>query len=139
MFQMGPRVRGTFTVSQVSAGRKNHLSIEIYGTRGGVAWDQERPNELWIGRRDGNNEILIKDPSLMLDDARSYADMPGGHAEGYPDTFKQVFKRFYQSIKDPALSPQYPQFEDGLRQLRILEAALASNQSRTWIEVEGTQ
>ena len=75
---------------------------------------------------------------FTLPDVESYADMPGGHAEGYPDTFKQVFHRFYESILDPSITPQYPQFEDGLRQMRILEAALGSHQSRSWTEVVET-
>src|SRR6185369_8002622 len=95
MFRMGDQARGAFTASQVSAGRKNRLSIEIYGTKSGVAWDQERPDELWIGNRNTNNQIIIKDPALLKEGARSYADLPGGHSEGYDDTFKQVFRRFY--------------------------------------------
>ena len=68
-----------------------------------------------------------KIPSLLKEGARSYADLPGGHSEGYDDTFKQVFRRFYASIEDPGAEPEYPQFADGLRQLVILEAELASN------------
>src|SRR6266566_2248084 len=128
MFRMGERARGAFTASQVSAGRKNRLSIEIYGTKSGVAWDQERPDELWIGNRNTNNQVIIKDPALLKEGARSYADLPGGHSEGYDDTFKQVFRRFYKSIEDPTAKPEYPQFTDGLRQLTILEAELASSQ-----------
>jgi len=79
------------TASQVSAGRKNRLSIEIYGSEWRVAWDQERPDELWIGNRNSANQVMIKDPALLKEGARSYADLPGGHSEGYDDTFKQVF------------------------------------------------
>jgi predicted dehydrogenase len=135
VFRMGPRTRGSFTASQVSAGRKNHLAIEVYGTKGSVAWDGERPDELWVGRREGLNQILVKDPSLMKPAARSYASLPGGHGEGYDDTFKQVFRRFYHSIEDPAAEPEYPQFVDGLRQLTVVEAELASNQKHGWIDV----
>lgn len=135
MFRMGERTRGTFTASQVSAGRKNNFRMEIYGSKAGLTWDGERPDELWIGRRDGPNQILIKDPSLMMSSARSYADLPGGHSEGYDDTFKQVFRRFYHSIEDPSAEPEYPQFTDGLRQLTILEAELASSQRRAWVDV----
>ena len=136
---MGERTRGAFTVSQVSAGRKNRLNIEIFGTKAGVSWDQERPDELWIGQRNSSNQIIIKDPSLLKPLARSYADLPGGHSEGYDDTFKQVFRRFYQSIGDPEAEPQYPQFVDGLRQLTILETELASNQTRGWVDVPAFQ
>src|SRR5689334_3443871 len=135
VFRMGGRARGAFTASQVSSGRKNRLNIEIYGTKGGVSWDQERPDELWIGQRNSPNQIIIKDPSLLKAGAKSYADLPGGHSEGYDDTFKQVFRRFYQSIDDASSEAQYPQFADGLRQLTILEAELQSNQKRAWVDV----
>jgi predicted dehydrogenase len=139
MFRMGDRTRGMFTASQVSAGRKNRLSLEIYGSKAGVAWDQERPDELWIGQRNSNNQVIVKDPALLKDRARPYADLPGGHSEGYDDTFKQVFRRFYASIDNPSAEPEYPQFVDGLRQLQILEAELESNQKHGWVDVPAFQ
>jgi predicted dehydrogenase len=135
IFRMGDRARGSFTASQVSAGCKNKLSIEIFGSKSSVAWNQERPDELWIGHRNSPNQTIVKDPSLLLEGARSYADLPGGHSEGYDDTFKQVFRRFYASIADPSATPEYPQFTDGLRQLKILEAELASHKAHAWAEV----
>ena len=135
IFRMGTRTRGSVTASQVSAGRKNRLSIEIYGTKSSVAWDQERPDELWSGHRDDGNQIFIKDPSLLKPAARTYADLPGGHSEGYDDTFKQVFRRFYASIRTSTSTPEYPQFVDGLRQLRILDAVLESHRALRWTGV----
>lgn len=135
VFRLGDRARGAMTASQVSAGRKNRLSIEIYGTKSGVAWDQERPDELWIGHRNSANCIIVKDPSLLKPAARGFADLPGGHSEGYDDTFKQVFRRFYASIGDPEAARDYPQFTDGLRQLVILQAELESNRNHAWVEV----
>lgn len=134
VFRMGARARGAMTASQVSAGRKNRFSIEMYGTKASVAWDQERPDELWSGRRDEANQIFVKDPALLKSEARTYADLPGGHSEGYDDTFKQVFRRFYRSIATPGPA-EYPQFADGLRQMVILDAALESNRQRGWIDV----
>lgn len=136
IFRMGARTRGAMTASQVSAGRKNCLSIEIYGTKSSVAWNQERPDELWQGHRDVGNEIFVKDPSLLKPGARSYADLPGGHSEGYDDTFKQVFRRFYASMRAPG-APEYPQFVAGLRQMTILDAVLESNRKRSWMDVPG--
>lgn len=136
VFRMGgARTRGCMTASQVSAGRKNGLSIEIYGAKSSVAWNQERPDELWQGHRDTANAVYVKDPSLLKPAARSYADLPGGHSEGYDDTFKQVFRRFYAAIHSPSGAPEYPQFVDGLRQLVILNAALESNARRGWVDV----
>ena len=134
-FRMGDRARGAFTASQVSAGRKNGLNLEIFGTKAGVAWNQERPDELWIGYRNTSNQIVIKDPSLLKERARSYADLPGGHSEGYDDTFKQVFRRFYRSIEEPSSEPEYPQFADGLRTLTILQAEMDSHRKHAWVDV----
>jgi predicted dehydrogenase len=139
IFQMGERTRGSVTASQVSAGRKNRLSIEINGTRASVGWNQERPDELWVGHRDTGNEIIVKDPSLLKPAARTFADLPGGHSEGYDDTFKQVFRRFYASVREEVSPPEYPQFVDGLRQLNIVHTALASSRTRSWVAVPPMQ
>jgi predicted dehydrogenase len=135
IFRMGTRTRGCMTASQVSAGRKNGLSIEVYGTKSSVAWKQERPDELWAGHRDSANQIYIKDPSLLKPAAGRYADLPGGHSEGYDDTFKQVFRRFYASLGAPNAPPEYPQFSDGLRQLTILNAEMQSHRKQGWVDV----
>ena len=135
LFRMGEGARGSMTASQVSGGRKNRLSIEIYGTKSSVAWDQERPDELWIGHRDAPNQVIVKDPALMNEGARAYADLPGGHSEGYDDTFKQVFRRFYRSIAEPQAPAEYPQMSDGLRQMTIMQAELESHRNRCWVEV----
>lgn len=136
IFRLGDSARGAMTASQVAAGRKNGLSIEIYGTKSSVAWNQERPDELWIGNRNTPNQIMIKDPALLLPQAGKYADLPGGHSEGYDDTFKQIFRRFYASIADPSMAVEYPQIADGLRQMRILDAEFASSKSRSWVDLK---
>ncbi|HEY6182158.1 MAG TPA: Gfo/Idh/MocA family oxidoreductase, partial [Terriglobales bacterium] len=135
IFHLGDKARGAMTASQVSAGNKNAFKFEIYGTKSSVAWNQERPDELWIGHRNDPNQIIVKDPSLLLEGARSYADLPGGHSEGYDDTFKQVFRRFYQSIADPSAPLEYPQIADGLRQMNLLAAEFESHRGRKWVDV----
>jgi predicted dehydrogenase len=135
LLKLGRRARGAFTVSQVSAGRKNHLRFEIFGTKKGVAWDQERPDELWVGERGGANQLLLKDPSLLDPAAAGYADYPGGHGEGYPDTHKQVFRRFYRRVADPSAPEEYPTFADGLLIMRLLEKVHQSARERAWVDV----
>jgi predicted dehydrogenase len=138
VFRMGDRARGSMTASQVSAGRKNGLSIEVYGTKCSVAWNQERPDELWIGHRNDPNQTIVKDPSLLRSGAQSFTDLPGGHSEGYDDTFKQVFRRFYASIRNKGLdgnAAEYPEFEDGLRQMLILEGEIESSSKHAWVEL----
>lgn len=137
LFRMGDRTRGAFTASQVAAGRKNQLLIEIFGTKASVSWNAETPNQLWVGKRDESNRILIKDPGLLHRTALAYVDLPGGHTEGYDTTFKQLFREFYRSISDVSAEPRYPQFRDGRRQLAIVDAELISNKEHGWVEVRG--
>jgi predicted dehydrogenase len=135
LLHLGDRARGAFTVSQVSAGRKNMLAIDIYGTKAGVSWNQERPDELWIGHRNSSNRLLAKDPSLLYPAAAAYADLPGGHAEGYNDTHKQVFRRFYARVADSSAPVDYPTFEDGLLGMRLLEKVAESARKQAWVTV----
>jgi len=131
----GERARGAFTVSQVSAGRKNRFAFEIFGSKAGVAWDQEQPDSLWIGHRNEPNQLIIKDPSLFYPAAATYADLPGGHSEGYDDTHKQLFKRFYAKVADPSAPVDYPTFEDGLRGMILLDKVAESAAKRAWVDV----
>ena len=135
IFRMGETTRGALTVSQISAGRKNRLFVEIYGTKSSAAWNAEQPDELWIGHRNSSNEIVIKDPTLLREKSQSYADLPGGHSEGYDDTFKQVFRRFYRTIVDRSAPVEYPTFEDGIRQMHVLDAVLESSKKNGWVKV----
>ncbi len=135
LLEMGPRCRGAYTVSQVSAGNKNRFQFEIYGTKCGVMWNQERPDELWIGHRNSPNQIIVKDPSLLAPAARGFADLPGGHSEGYDDSHKQLFKRFYGKIAHPESEIDYPTFEDGVRGMVLIEKVLESSKKRAWVKV----
>ncbi len=130
--------RGHLWVSQATAGRKNCLRFEIAGSKAAAAWNGEKPNELWLGYRDHANEILLKDPGLASDAARAATSFPGGHIEGYPDTFKQCFRAFYDYIAagDPAAPPPFPTFAEGHREVLLCEAILQSHQEQRWIEIE---
>src|SRR5262249_2652032 len=129
--------RGVLWVSQVTAGRKNGLRFEIAGSEQALAWDSERPNELWIGHRDRPNETLLRDPALLADAARAFTSYPGGHNEGFPDTFKQCLRAFYDYIEagDFHATPTYPTFEDGHREIVLCEAILRSHQEGRWVEL----
>ena len=130
-------LRGVMTASQVSAGRKARLWFEIDGSEGSLAWDSEEPNALWIGHRSQPNESMIKDPSLMSPAARGYAAYPGGHAEGYPDTFGQLFKDFYgyAAAGDLAALRRFPTFQTGHEEMVLCDAIAESARERKWVKV----
>jgi predicted dehydrogenase len=131
-------VRGVLTVSQVSSGRKNRLFYEISGSRSSLGWDSERPNELWVGHRSGPNQILLKDPSLLSPEARAVASYPGGHNEGFPDTFKQLYGKVYDYILkgDYNKAPDFPTFADGHYEMKLCEAIEQSAREKAWVKVK---
>lgn len=108
--------KGVITVSQISASRKNRLRFEIAGSNQTFSWTSEQPNDLWIGKRDTYNGMLMRDPSLFDDESRNLIAFPGGHNEGFPYTSKQMFKEVYAAIakSDPS-DPTYPTFKDKLK------------------------
>jgi len=137
LFHYGNGARGTMNVSQVTAGRKNFCNFEIVGSEATLAWDVENPNHLWIGRRDRPNEVLIKDPSLMSANARYYNSYPGGHTEGFDDSFKQLYRAVYDYIHAGNYSAPkpYPTFEDGHQEVILCDRIVESHQQRGWVRV----
>ena len=132
-FQGG--ARGYVWVSQVTAGRKNALRFEIAGSKRALSWCSEQPNELWLGYRDKANETLIRDPALLSAGTRAYVGYPGGHNEGFPDTFKACFRAFYDHIEGSttAGAPPFATFEEGHREILLCEAILQSHREGRWI------
>jgi predicted dehydrogenase len=128
---------GVVTVSQVSPGRKARLWFEIDGSEKSLAFDSECPNSLWIGHRDAASQVLPKDPGLLSAGVRGYASYPGGHAEGYPDTFVQLFKDYYRYISagDFRAPRPFPTFETGHHELLLCEAIAESAQKKAWVNL----
>jgi predicted dehydrogenase len=136
MFRTDSGATGACVISQVSAGRKNRLYFEIDGSRCAVAFDQEQPNEMWIGRREKANETLPKDASLMHAEAGPFALFPGGHPEGYSEGPRNLFGSVYRHIAEGAGGEaSYSTFVDGHNEIAICEAALESARKGAWTQV----
>jgi predicted dehydrogenase len=136
LFRFNDGARGSLVVSQVSAGRKNRIYFEIDGSKESVEWNSESPNAVWIGKRDGNNQQMMKDPSLVYAESQQLISFPGGHQEGFPDTSKQFFKEFYAYLAgDREAAPKFPTFRDGLRELQLCDRILESAKNGAWVAV----
>jgi predicted dehydrogenase len=135
-FQNG--ARGVVTASQVSAGHKNGITIEINGAKSSVSWLGERPDELWIGHRSKPNELLLRDPSLLWPDAAAVAALPGGHGEGFENSFKAMYQAVYADIAagKPSPDPDYATFEDGHEEALIVETVAKSARTGQWTAVK---
>lgn len=129
--------RGSFTTSQVSHGRKNSLGWDIAGANSSAAWGSETPDHLWIGHRDAPNQILQRDPGLMNATGAAAASLPGGHVEGFADSFAALFRQVYADIaagKRGAAST-WATFEDGHYEMRFCDAVLDSAARGAWTDI----
>ena len=129
--------RGSLVVSQVSMGRKNSLRFQVDGSAGALAWDAERHEELWLGHRDGPNETLLRNAALMHPTAAARTHLPVAHAEGFADTFRELYRVVYADVArgGPSDEPDYPTFRDGHVENVLCEAVALSNRERRWVEV----
>lgn len=132
--------RGAVAISQLSPGRKNSLEYEIDGSSGALAWDSEQPDQLWVGHREAPNEILIRNPALMGAAGQAAARLPGGHVEGFADTFPALFRAVYADVGEgrPSDRPVYPTFADGHDEMLVGDAVAASAREGRWMAVERT-
>jgi predicted dehydrogenase len=130
--------RGAVSISQISPGRKNSLVYEIDGSEGAWSWDSEQPDQAWIGHRDRPNEVLIRNPALMGAAGQAAAALPGGHVEGFFDTFCAHFRAVYADVAAgrPSPTPGYPTFADGHDEMLVGEAIARSARESRWVDVE---
>jgi predicted dehydrogenase len=133
--------RGSLTVGQVMPGHKNDLELEVNGRSGSLLWNQERQNELWVGRHDEANRILVKDPSLMLAEARRYAHLPGGHQEGWASAFSNVIADIYEWVREGgtagAQRATVCTFEEAARTVTLVDCMLESHaRGGVWVDVD---
>jgi predicted dehydrogenase len=129
--------RGAFVLSQVATGRKNSIRYEVDGSRGALAWEGERHEELWIGHRDAPNEVLLRNPGLLAPAAARFTHLPVAHAEGFASTFRELYRAVYADVArgEPSAEPDYPTFRDGHLENVLGDALALSNRERRWVEV----
>jgi predicted dehydrogenase len=133
--------RGVVGISQISAGRKNSLTYEIDGSQAAVAWDSEQPDQVWIGHRGRPNELMPRDAALMTEAGRAAAALPGGHVEGFADTFGSAFRAIYADVAAGAMraNPPYATFADGHEEMLVGDAVAASAREGRWVAIARQQ
>jgi len=128
--------RGNLGVSQVAAGRKNCMRFEIYGSKRYAWWCSEEPETLRFGSRDTGNETVFRGTPAFGDGASKYMDYPPGHVEGFPDTFKMLFRNIYTVIANGGNGERlFADAEDGHQEVAVCEAILKSNKTKSWVRV----
>lgn len=140
IFHLENGARGAFYVSQVSAGRKCHFNIEIAGSEKTFYWNQEMGDQMWVGYRDHPNCVVMRDPTQSSEGAKGYAMAPGGHPEGWLDTFRNTIRAFYSFIVEEKNietgKPDFATFYDGYDIACVVDAIVESVETGSWVEVK---
>jgi predicted dehydrogenase len=136
LFHFENGAKGCCNISQVFAGRKNQMLVSIGGSKCALNWDSENSNSLWVGRRETLNGEYVKDPSILKPAVSSVTSYPGGHVEGFPDTFKQNFIRIYRAIASGKQTEgEYASFEDGLKEMIFCDKVIESAREKRWVKI----
>lgn len=136
MFRFSGGAKGSAFFSQVIAGKSVAIDLLIGGYKESAEWNSADVNSLDIGIRDDCIRHVEKGQSTIHPESRSLASYPFGHAEGFPDAFKQCFREVYQSIEDKNGTYHYATFEDGLHEMVLCEKIFESNEKQQWIKVQ---
>ena len=133
--QRRPRL-GRRSRRSAPAGRTRSI-WEIDGAEGSLAWDSENPDQIWAGHRERPNEILVKNPALMAPAGQRTAALPGGHVEGFADTFAALFRAIHADVAlgRPSAHPAYPTFADGHDEMLVNDAIAESARTGCWVAV----
>ena len=130
---------GVFQCSQVSAGRKCFIDIEVDCTKASFHWQHQEGDKMWKGNRNSNNEEIMRNPNLMTPEAGQYSFLAAGHPEGWNDAFKNVLIAYYNFIFDGKKhgkdKEDFATFDDAHYLMRLSEAILKSARERRWINI----
>lgn len=139
LFKMTNGISGVFYVSQLSAGHGSCNNFEVNGTKKSIAWNQERCDELWIGRRDGHNMYSLRSPNIMDPSSRIFTSLGKGCPEGWNDAFKNGIMSFYRFVaegKRLGVDPTpFTTFEEAHYIVKLVEAIIESAKNRSWVTI----
>lgn len=133
--------RGMMWVTQAAAGAEHGLSFRVFGSKGGLEWHQEHPNQLLFRRLDGAPILLTKAANGLHEASTRVSRVAFGHPEGYREAFSSLYYDLFEDISanakgvnPPSLACWYPTLADGVRGVEFSAAALSSSQSNgDWV------
>ncbi len=135
--------RGTLWASQVAPGNENNLRVRVYGSKGGLEWRQEHPNQLFWSPFGQATQIISRGTSAAGAAAARVTRIPSGHPEGYLEAFGTLYSEIAQAIRArrPGAAPldaavQFPTVVDGVHGVVFVETVVASATSGgRWVAV----
>ncbi len=136
LFKTDKGATGVFHVSEVAPGHGCYFGFEVNGSKESYSWNQETNDRMWVGRRGGNNSIVIRDPNTISANVKPYTNLAMGHPEGWNDAFKGNIYAFYKYIADGRKGERvYSTLEDAAYIVKLTEAIVESSAKKQWVNI----
>ncbi len=158
LLELDGGVRGVLMASQIATGERNHLRLRVYGSGGGLDWNQEEPNRLRLLRPDGSEELVYRGAGARSASATAATRLPGGHPEGFVEAFANLYREVARAVRtgdfsacaqsgdarppsrppdggEEAPAPDFPTVQDGARGIHFIESAIRSDRAGSWIAI----
>ncbi len=137
LFHTDKGATGVYHVSELAAGHGCYFNFEINGSKASVKWNQEENDRLWMGFRDDDNRLIIRNPNNMSDEAKPYTALAMGHPEGWNDAFKGNIYAFYKYIYDGMQGePVFSTLEQAAYVVKLTEAVVKSSKIKSWVKID---
>ncbi|MBR2043135.1 MAG: Gfo/Idh/MocA family oxidoreductase [Clostridia bacterium] len=137
MFKTDKGATGVFHVTEMAPGHGCDFSFEINGSSLSYGWNQEQNDRMWIGRRGGDNSVVIRNPNLLSDEAKAYSSLAMGHPEGWNDAFKGNIYAFYKYLAEEKKGDRvFSTLEDAAYVVKLTEKIIESSKLKKWINIE---
>lgn len=138
LFKTDRGATGVFHASEMSPGHGCYFEIEINGSKASLRWNQEENDRLWVGHRDEDNRLVIRDPNHISPQAKEYTSLAKGHPEGWNDAFKGNIYSFYRYLSQEGekKAPDFATLEEAARIVQLTEAIVRSSREKRWITIE---
>ena len=136
--------KGMYWTSQIAVGHDNDLRVRIFGTKGSIEWVQENPNYLTVSYLDRPTMTLSRGRDAMSPHAASFSRIPGGHPEGYPEAFANIYKSFCSALAKKKAGERptpedldYPKLAAGAAGVRFIERCVESSKhGAVWVDFD---
>ncbi len=133
--------KGILHASQISVGEENNLNIRIYGTKAGLEWHQEHPNELWVKFPDRPAQLWRRGNGYVGDAAKRASRIPAGHPEGYLEAFGNLYAEAFRAISAEVQGQtlpkdlDFPTIDDGVYGMAFIETLVKSSHAGArWVK-----
>ncbi|QYA26845.1 Gfo/Idh/MocA family oxidoreductase [Gramella sp. MT6] len=132
------KAKGVLRASQIATGEENNFTVQVYGDKGGLKWEQENPNYLYLLKEDKPLQVLKPGHGYLSEFSLEGTKLPPGHPEGIFDSMGNIYYGVAMAIKDKSkFEGAYPKLNDGLRGMNFIEKTVSSHQKgNVWIKME---